>query len=153
MADITRAAACTTALPMSRAIESMTLSIRLIGAKRTAVRVWLGTMLMRFAAWIIGCNVEIDTSPATAGSMVPLCDVPPRYDVNDPGYRWEVGRHLRVMLDGVEVSDVVAYDIAARTITRHAKDATGTVYIDHATERLAVETLVGAVTVDWCPAA
>lgn len=48
-------------IPMSTVMRQMTLSIRITGAKTAAARMWLGAQIMKLAALVIGCQIEITT--------------------------------------------------------------------------------------------
>ncbi len=74
---------------------------------------------------------------------------PRRYSVGDADYDPAIGARLEVFLDGVARGEVVAYDIDARTLTRHATDEQGNVIIDRAVNALKCETLTGDVAVVW----
>jgi hypothetical protein len=51
-------------LPMSEAVRSLTLQIRVTGCKVAAVRMWLGRQVLKLAAFVIGCGIEIEVDPA-----------------------------------------------------------------------------------------
>lgn len=40
-------------------LSDVTLKIELTGVKRLRARMWIGGKLMVFAAWVMGCAVEI----------------------------------------------------------------------------------------------
>lgn len=46
-------------MPMSSAAKRVTLSVKLTGRTRFAIRLWCGVHLIKLAARIIGCGVEI----------------------------------------------------------------------------------------------
>ncbi len=48
-------------IPMSDAMRQLTLSFRLTGVRIAAARLWLGCQVIKLAALIIGCGVEIET--------------------------------------------------------------------------------------------
>jgi hypothetical protein len=52
--------------------KDVTLHVKLVGLKQWAVRVWLATALIRTAAWVLGCSVNVegvrrDVAPDTEG--------------------------------------------------------------------------------------
>lgn len=47
-------------LPMSDVTRNLELKICVTGVKTWRVRLWLGALLMRFAAWVIGCKCEVE---------------------------------------------------------------------------------------------
>lgn len=76
-------------------------------------------------------------------------DQPPRtLAVGDPGYR-RIGESLQVFFDQEAVRKCTAYDVERGTITRHRLDGAGRSYIDPETQKIAVETLLGKVEVQW----
>lgn len=48
--------------PASKAIGGLTLQVRLTGLPIMRTRLWLGARILRLAAWVIGCDVEIETA-------------------------------------------------------------------------------------------
>ena len=50
-------------LPVSDVLRRCTLNVRvrLTGLRIFALRVWLGTRLIRLAALVLGCNIAIET--------------------------------------------------------------------------------------------
>lgn len=48
-------------VPMREAVRGLTLQIKVTGVPIARARMWLGAQLMRLAAWVIGCDVEIET--------------------------------------------------------------------------------------------
>lgn len=141
------------ALPMSQAVGAATLSIRVTAVRRAAVRLWLGAHLMRFAAWVSGCGVEIEVRNDVAGSMVARGGVPARWSVNDSDFDPRIGRHLRVSVDDVEIRDVVSYDIPRGFVVRYARTTNGRYRTTAETvdrpASIHKEAVRGTVTVEW----
>lgn len=54
-------------ISMPRAMKQVTLHMVVTGKRRTRVRLWLGSRLLRLARAIIGCGVEIVSMPADGG--------------------------------------------------------------------------------------
>lgn len=82
--------------------------------------------------------------------MAVLMDAPPvAYDVGQPDFDFEVGRRLRVFLDGVEQKMVMSYDIERGQVVRQKPGPDGGPIPDETGESVAVETLEGVVTVEW----
>lgn len=75
---------------------------------------------------------------------------PRRYSVDDAksALEWQ-GPHLRVRLDGREVSHVCAYDCAAGWIDRLVTDEQGQFKVDAEGRAVECETLRGNVAVEW----
>ncbi|AHE56013.1 hypothetical protein [Sphingomonas sanxanigenens] len=42
------------------AMRGLTLTTKLTGMKRLAVRIWIGTRILMLAAMVFGCRVEVD---------------------------------------------------------------------------------------------
>ena len=40
--------------------KDVTLHVKLVGLKQWAVRIWLATALIRTAAWVLGCSVNVE---------------------------------------------------------------------------------------------
>lgn len=47
-------------VPMSAAMASLTINVRITGMKVARARLWLGTRVMMLAAVVIGCGIEFD---------------------------------------------------------------------------------------------
>jgi hypothetical protein len=77
-----------------------------------------------------------------------LASPPQKLAVGDTGWR-RIGPQLRVFLNDVKVQRCTAYDCDAGTVTRHRLDDEGRIYIDPATQKVAVETVTGTVEVRW----
>ena len=43
------------------AMRNVTLNVRVKGIRRLAARMWVGMGLMRLAAWVVGCGIQIET--------------------------------------------------------------------------------------------
>jgi hypothetical protein len=41
--------------------KDVTLHVRLVGLRQWAVRIWMATTLIRTAAWVLGCSVNVET--------------------------------------------------------------------------------------------
>ena len=74
---------------------------------------------------------------------------PTRYSVNQEDFSFEVGKRLRVMLDGDEQDCVRSYDCEVGTIVRCKTDERGMMYVNEQGDAAAIETLSGNVTVEW----
>jgi hypothetical protein len=46
--------------PVAKALQSMTLQVRVTGLRRFRIRVWLGIRLLKLAAWVIGTGINIE---------------------------------------------------------------------------------------------
>lgn len=78
-------------------------------------------------------------------------DAPPvRYSVGQEDFDPEIGRRLRIFVDGVEQQEVVEYDCEAGTVLKNKLNDEGRAQPDP-TDRNRVwrETVKGAVTVEW----
>jgi len=47
-------------IPMPQMMRQITLEVAVTGMRRTNLRVWLGCKLMIFAAFVMGCQIEVD---------------------------------------------------------------------------------------------
>ena len=47
--------------PMSNVMSHVTLNVRITGQRTYAVRLRMGVWLIKLAAWILGCHVNIET--------------------------------------------------------------------------------------------
>ena len=72
---------------------------------------------------------------------------PTRLSVDDEDYDHDIGLRIRVMLDGEEANEVVAYDIERGIVTTYAKDEEGQLLIEN--EEYVLEDRHGDVTVEW----
>lgn len=86
--------------------------------------------------------------PPSAAPKHDIAAPPRRLSIDEPGWRRCVGR-IRVMLDGERVERCVGYDADKGKITRQQLDEAGRIFVDPDTDRVAVETLTGAVKVQW----
>jgi hypothetical protein len=50
-------------VPLSDLTKGLTLQLVLTGVWRMRFRLWLGTKLLRLAAAVIGCKVEVEVKP------------------------------------------------------------------------------------------
>lgn len=46
--------------PVSQAMKNITITVKLTGLKPLVWRMKLGILLFKFAAWVIGCNVQLE---------------------------------------------------------------------------------------------
>lgn len=46
-------------VPMSEVMSGLTLNVRITGMKITKARLWLGEQLLKLAALVMGCGIEI----------------------------------------------------------------------------------------------
>lgn len=77
-------------------------------------------------------------------------DCPPvRYSVSQDDYDHEVGRRLRIFMDGVEQREVVEYDCEAGTVLRNALDEDGKPQLNTKRDEVLRETVRGTVTVEY----
>jgi hypothetical protein len=77
-----------------------------------------------------------------------LAPPPRRLSVGEPGWRRFAGQ-LRVLLDGEEVERCTAYDLDKQIVSRQLLDASGRIYVDRESDRVACETVSGKVEVKW----
>lgn len=47
-------------VPAAKAIQSLTLKVRVTGMRRFRIRMWLAIRLLKLAAWVIGTGIEIE---------------------------------------------------------------------------------------------
>jgi hypothetical protein len=81
-----------------------------------------------------------------------LTEAPPiRYSVGQDDFDPDIGRRLRICVDGVEQVEVVEYDCAAGTVLRNALDAEGKAQANASKTEVLRETVHGTVTVEWEP--
>lgn len=82
--------------------------------------------------------------------MMTVLDAPPiRYSVGQNDFDPEIGRRLRIYVDGAEQKQVIEYDCEAGTVVRFALDADGSVRLNAKRDDALRETVKGAVTVEW----
>lgn len=75
---------------------------------------------------------------------------PVRYGVDRHDFDPEIGRRLRVFVDGVEQKQVIKYDCEAGTVLRNKLDENGQAQIDPVKrDEVWTEALTGQVTVEW----
>jgi hypothetical protein len=160
--------AATHRVSMSSIMSEQTIRVRIDGARRMKARIWLGCQLFRFAGWVIGCRVVIAMGDGAAVKLdaCPEFDakvsdhgwrrqapvsvpagVPRRASIYDKDFDHELGRRIEVYLDGKLQGMVVAYDVDAGTVTRHAPDADGRAQLDETREAVKIETATGRVEV------
>lgn len=77
-------------------------------------------------------------------------DIPLRLSMDDPTTDRELAARLEVLLNGTPRTEVIGYDIKARTITRYATDERGHIITDG--DEAKRETLTGDVAVRLKPA-
>lgn len=49
-------------IQMPKLMRQITLQVQVTGQRRAAVRVWFGTQLLKCAALVMGCGIEISSS-------------------------------------------------------------------------------------------
>jgi hypothetical protein len=82
--------------------------------------------------------------------MMDADTAPPRaYSVEQSDFNPEIGRRLRICVDGVEQKEVVEYDCDAGTVLRNKLDAEGRVQVNPNRDEVWRETVCGKVTVEW----
>ena len=115
------------AIPMSKALGEVTLRIRIRGIRILSLRIKLGTLLLKFAAFVIGTRIEIDMGgefdelpPAGTRSyeLIGAIEVPRQLSVRpgSPLYIsnfYDVGQVIDVFLDGEKQEQVISYDADA----------------------------------------
>jgi len=47
-------------IPMAEVMSSMTIELRATGVKRMRFRLWLGAKIIAIAAFVMGCNLELE---------------------------------------------------------------------------------------------
>lgn len=121
----------TSSLKVPLTTQGITLQVRVTGVTSFRVRTWLGSQLLKLAAWVIGLTLELSIGGPPGPAPRPSLAVPPiRLSVADLGkpdrpVTWEEAARIQVMLDGVEVRDVLAYDCEAGTVERQKRDRAG----------------------------
>lgn len=48
-------------ISMPQVVKGLTIRAVVTGRRRTAIRLWLGCRVMVFAAWIMGCAIDVST--------------------------------------------------------------------------------------------
>jgi hypothetical protein len=81
--------------------------------------------------------VETETSPPRA------------YSIGQPDFNPEIGRRLRICVDGIEQREVVEYDCDAGTVLKNKLGHDGRPMLNDARDAVARETVRGTVTVEW----
>jgi hypothetical protein len=81
--------------------------------------------------------------------MLKIEHPPLRYSVSQKDFDYEVGRRLRVMVDGVEQQQVIEYDCGAGTVVKNKLDEHGRLMLNAARDDRMCETVTGTVTVEW----
>lgn len=75
---------------------------------------------------------------------------PPRaYDIEQPDYDPAIGDRLAICLNDEPQRGVLAFDTDAGWVRRHSRDESGNLIIDRDPDRVRVEQVTGAVTVEW----
>lgn len=75
---------------------------------------------------------------------------PPRaYSVHQPDFDFEIGRRLRVLVDGVEQREVVEYDCDAGTVLKNKLGENGRPMLNAKRDEIMRETVRGNVSVEW----
>lgn len=75
---------------------------------------------------------------------------PPRaYSIGQADFDPEIGRRLRISVDGVEQKEVVEYDCDAGTVLKNKLGADGRPMLNDERDDVLRETVRGLVTVEW----
>ena len=76
---------------------------------------------------------------------------PPRaYSIGQPDFNPDIGRRLRICVDGVEQREVVEYDCDAGTVLKNRLNSEGRAQVDpNNREQVWRETVRGNVTAEW----
>jgi hypothetical protein len=114
---------------MPRIMRGFTLRVRF--AKLAGTRLWLATRIMRFAAFVAGCAVEIDTD-GNHELRYGADGIPRALSITSlhKGYHRDavqLAYGLIIKRDGVEVADVISYDIDAGRVSTYARTDAGAV--------------------------
>jgi hypothetical protein len=113
------------------------------------LRTRIATAIMSVASLICPISVEVVGLEKRREPSFPRLPngAPRRYGVGALDYDHEIGRKLQIYLDGVEQSEVIAYDVDAGIVSVFRKGADHRIVIE---DREAVrDTLTGYVTVEW----
>jgi hypothetical protein len=130
-------------IPMSDAIGKVTLHIRITGARLATLRIKLGTLLLRFAARVIGTKIEINMGsdfdelpPAGRRTyeMIGGIEVPRQLSVREGsplffGDFYAVGQKIDIWLDGVKQDHVISYDADAGYVRVNRLNAEGNFFV------------------------
>jgi hypothetical protein len=128
---------------MPSLMREVTMQLRVTGQTSASVRIWIGAKLIALAAWIMGTCIELCFGDEpSVGAFV----IPKQMSVFDADFDWRAAR-LQVSLDGVEMTNVVAYDLEAGTVDRYRADEDGIFIREGDAIGLAVERLTGEVQV------
>lgn len=77
-------------------------------------------------------------------------DHPPiRYSIGQEDFDPEVGRGLRILVDGVEQRNVVEYDCEAGVVLKNMVDRHGNIMLNAKRDEIMREVVRGSVTVEW----
>lgn len=114
---------------MGEMLKDLSIHLVVTGVVRTRLRLWLGLRIIRLATWVIGCGIDIqfkgkDDIGVTADGLPRALSI---YE-HHRGYQPDallIGADLVIKLDGVERSDVVAYDIDAGRVVQFVRSADG----------------------------
>ena len=115
------------AIPMRKVLGNVTLHIQIKGLRTLKLRVRIGTLLLKLAAFVIGMHIEIhmggefdELPPAGMRSwdLIDGIEVPRQLSVRpgSPLYVsnfYQYGEKIDVYLDGVKQDQVVSYDADA----------------------------------------
>ena len=50
-------------ISMPKTVSQVTLEVTVTGVRRTKLRIWLGRRLLTFAAFVMGCNINVEMRP------------------------------------------------------------------------------------------
>lgn len=56
-------------LSMPETMKGITLDIVVTGQRQAAARLWTGAQLLKLGAWVMGCDIEISTTPTDAEAI------------------------------------------------------------------------------------
>lgn len=140
----------TSSLSVPLTTKGLSLQVRITGARAFLVRTWLGAQVLKLAAWVIGLELELSIGgPAEPPFRPSLALAPIRLAVSDldradSPMTWAEAATILVMLDGVEVKDVVAYDAAEGWVERIERNRDGEAFARDG--KMATERVTGQVT-------
>jgi hypothetical protein len=131
------------AIPMSKAIGSVTLHVRITGVRIAALRIKAGTLLLKFAAFVMGTQIEIhmggdfDELPPQGRRSYDFIEgreIPRQLSVRagSPLYVsnfFDFGQKIDVFLDGEKQKQVVSYDADAGYVRVNKLNADGKPFI------------------------
>lgn len=142
----------------SDAAKHLTLKVVVTGQQLFRFRCWLGVLVLKLAARIIGCQVDVsllgghrDPAPSPSLAIPPIHLSVDELAKGIAGITWEEARRIRVWLDGMEVKQVMAYDCEAGWVERLELDCCGRMIVRD--DRVAIERVRGTVAAEYREAA